>query len=666
MKFPQASRLLLTILTSAVVVLTNAPAYANHPQVSLVGSDFEIDTDANMTADHVGAIDWGNVAEAKKADAASGVGDDSFGQGAKEDTPDPSVVSGSIPPNKSDLKTFGLYLEEKGAKRFLHLFWHRVQDPSGTTNMDFEFNQGSTLSSNGITPVRIAGDMLVQYDLSQGGVNPRLFLSTWLTGTEVPPKTAASCEGSSKLPCWSKKVDLSAAGVATGSINISAIPASESDGLGTVSPRTFGEATIDFSAVASTGGGGCLSFGSAYLKSRSSDSFSSALKDFVAPISRGVSNCASLKIEKKDDAGTMLGGVQFQLFADNAPVGGSYNVPAATDGVTALYGCTTSTVDPIGVCTIGNVLPGNYWVVETAAPAGHDIAAPQAITVSVGDELKTYTFENARQPASVKIVKQDDAGAALNGAGFTLYNDLAPTGTFQAGTDTAVSPAKSCTTAVNGTCTISSILPPGKYCVDETTVPVGYTKAAAQCFTLALNQNLELSTFVNVRKTGAIRITKTRKHAAAAVPAADPHAGVEFTVSGGGLAQSIKATTDSQGIACVGGLSLSSFAGVGNYTVTETVPANYVADGDLAKTVTVSLEATCGSGNEAAVAFSNTPLTDISISVDSLINGGTKSTIVCKLGETVVGEVNPAQGDPTLNLEDLNPGLYVCTIDVDP
>ena len=47
--------------------------------------------------------------------------------------------------------------------------------------MDFEFNKSSTISSNGVTPVRTAGDVLIQYDLANGGVNPELFLSRWVT-----------------------------------------------------------------------------------------------------------------------------------------------------------------------------------------------------------------------------------------------------------------------------------------------------------------------------------------------------------------------------------------------------------------------------------------------------------------------------------------------------
>ena len=90
-------------------------------------------------------IDWANVAETRKADLPTGADDDSFGQGTKEDTAVPTVVDGSIPPNKSDLLNFGVYLETTpSGRRFLNMFWHRVQEPSGTTNMDFEFNQSST------------------------------------------------------------------------------------------------------------------------------------------------------------------------------------------------------------------------------------------------------------------------------------------------------------------------------------------------------------------------------------------------------------------------------------------------------------------------------------------------------------------------------------------
>jgi len=117
-------------------------AVASHPEVSLSGSNFEIDTDANLKVDDPSpSIDWASVSEIRKADTTSGPLDESFGQGTKEDTPVPSVVDGSIPPNKSDLKFFGVYQEGTTATGFLNLYWSRVQEPAGTTNMDFELNK---------------------------------------------------------------------------------------------------------------------------------------------------------------------------------------------------------------------------------------------------------------------------------------------------------------------------------------------------------------------------------------------------------------------------------------------------------------------------------------------------------------------------------------------
>jgi hypothetical protein len=120
-------------------------AFADHPVVTLTGSNFEIDVDANLRVDHASpSIDWASVGQTRVSDTASGSGDESFGQGTKEDTAVPTVVTGGIPPNKSDLKEFGLYQEGTSSGGFLHLYWSRVQDPKGTTNMDFEFNQSAS------------------------------------------------------------------------------------------------------------------------------------------------------------------------------------------------------------------------------------------------------------------------------------------------------------------------------------------------------------------------------------------------------------------------------------------------------------------------------------------------------------------------------------------
>ena len=516
---------LLALGASALALSVIVPigAFASHPEVSLPGSDFEIDTDANLKVDDAGSIDWASVQETRKTEAFTGSQDESFGQGTKEDTAVPSIVDGGIPPNKSDLKSFGVYQEGATSSGFLHMFWSRVQDPSGTTNMDFEFNQNTAApgQGNGVTPLRTAGDLLITYDLSKGGTHPVLSLRTW-SGT-----------------AWGPADDLTTSGKATGSINTSPVPAAQSDGLGDLDPRTFGEASIDLSEILPTDQ--CATFASVYLKSRASDSFTSALKDFVPPLAKTISNCGSITIHKVDDSGNPLQGAVFTLFVDNAPLDGP--PPHGTEDTMTSKTCTT---DASGNCTISNVLQGQYWVVETTTPPNHQQAADQNVIVAAG--------------------------------------------------------------------------------VD---VPL---------------------TFINPRNAGAIKITKTRKHAASG-SGDHPHAGVDFTVNG------VTKTTDANGVACFDGLLF------GSYPVHEVTPAGYQGEAD--KTVTVDNNARCSDNPFVGetVSFSNTPLTNITVSVDSQVDGGTASTITCTGKAPAQTDTN---GDGSVSLSNLSPGTYVCEVVVDP
>lgn len=425
----------LSVFAVVAMLLTSAvgAAFASHPEVSLSGSNFEIDTDANIKVDDAGSLDWANVAESRKADTPSGQNDESFGNGTKEDTAVPSIVDGGIPPNKSDLKFFGVYQEGSTSSGFLNLFWSRVQDPTGTTNMDFEFNQSNVASANGVTPVRTAGDLLIIYDLSNGGTKPTLSLRVW--------------NGSS----WGPATDLSASTKAAGSINTSAIAAGDADGLGAHSARTFGEAQIALSSIF-TDPSVCKSFGSAYLKSRSSDSFTAALKDFVPPVSINISNCGSINIHKQDDAGAALQGAVFQLYKDNSPVGGSRG---AEDTAVAGKSCTTNAS---GDCTISNVLAGEYWVVETTTPAGYETAPDKHATVGA-DTTVSLIFIDPRQRGAIIVTKLRKHAA--DGAGDHPH----------AGVDFTVNGVTK-TTDSNGKACFDNLLF-GSYSVHETT-PSGY------------------------------------------------------------------------------------------------------------------------------------------------------------------------------------------------
>ena len=96
--------------------------------------------------------------------------------------------------------------------------------------------------------------------------------------------------------------------------------------------------------------GTCEAFGSAFLKSRSSASFTAEVKDFVAPVSVNISNCGTINIHKVTENGN------------------------ATFGYTTTGGLTPSTfnLQGGGTQTYGpdTVKPGGYSVTESTVPSG--------------------------------------------------------------------------------------------------------------------------------------------------------------------------------------------------------------------------------------------------------------------------------------------------------
>jgi Prealbumin-like fold domain len=244
--------------------------------------------------------------------------------------------------------------------------------------------------------------------------------------------------------------------------------------------------------------------------------------------------------------------------------------------------------------------------------------------------------------ASVSVRKVGSDGGSQAGVVFTLYE----------GPDTSGTVVGTCTVDSNGDCLPPfTNLQPGQYTIDETNTPPNYAKDASLPFTFTLAQGEDKALeFTDVAQLGAIKVTKTRKHAADG-PGDHPHAGVSFTV--GGVTQQ----TDANGETCFDGLAQDT------YTVHEEVPLGYHVDANDQQ-VTVDNAATCADvpyGGETA-SFHNTPLTDITISVDSQVDGGTASTINC---DGVTGSTG-ANGDGSVTRTDLEPGTYTCTVVVDP
>lgn len=435
---------------------------------NLTGSHFEIDTpSANLVVDGTSpspSIDWLNTAGTAmrtgvvvKPDKPTGSGDDSFGQGTSEADPIPTVTDGSIPPNKSDLTNFGIYVEKTASGSFMNLFWTRVQDPVGSTNMDFEFNQSSTLSSNGVTPVRTSGDLLIEYHLANGGTVVTLTLRTW--------------DGS----VWGPAVALS--GSSIGSINTTIIVATDSGGLGSLSPRTFGEASIDLAAILPSGQ--CKTFGSAYLKSRASDSFTSAIKDFIAPLTANVTNCGSVLVQKNDNNSNALAGAAFTVTPGQLTASGQNT----SDTIPAVANHT-------GLFCIENMAFGTVTVHESTTPTGYDPGADQTFTVTdngtcaarvAATASPDLTFVNIPKVGAIKITKTGKDKRCV-GPNDPDANCSASATRLLAGAVFAIKQgttvvATSVATDANGVTCVSG-LPLGTYDIEETTTPANYQTAA--------------------------------------------------------------------------------------------------------------------------------------------------------------------------------------------
>jgi hypothetical protein len=213
-----------------------------------------------------------------------------------------------------------------------------------------------------------------------------------------------------------------------------------------------------------------------------------------------------INIHKTGFGGAPLQGAVFTLFTRTGLE--TEHTPGASTGKT----CTT---DAAGDCSILNVAPGDYWVVETTTPAGYDTAQDESVTVPLGSSPNTggvvgVTISDPVVPGTVNIHKTGLNGSDLNGATFTLYVNNSPTAGPRGGEDTITT--KTCTTAGAGTCTISSVTP-GNYWVVETTTPAGYDTAPEQAVVVGIGttahagdtDNLE---FVDPVVNGKVSVTK--------------------------------------------------------------------------------------------------------------------------------------------------------------
>lgn len=454
MKLIHRTRWGACLAVGALVVAAATSASAATPPPPLSGSTFE-GGDGNLTVETPGNTDWANVAGLNTGiDLPSGSTDNAFGQGTKEDNSNVTVVTGSIPPNKNDLTRFYEASETTGPNNhtFLYLAWERLVN-IGNANLDFEINKSATTGFTGTTtgPVtlnRTAGDLLVTYDFSGSGT-PTLGINTWLTA--AAGNTVSQCFSANALPCWGKHTTLNGTD-SEGAVNTATVldPLQNNASLGT---GLFGEAAIDLTAANIIPPGTCEAFGSAFVKSRSSSSFTAEIKDFIAPIAVNISNCGSITIKK---------------VTTNAP---------ANDATSFAYTTTSLTPSTFSLKNSGSqvysALPaGNYSVTEAAQAAPWSFVSVKcdpstdvtttgqqvSIALATGENVTcTYTNHYMNSPTIATTLSSNPItvggsvhdSATLSGASsttptgtvtYTVYTDNACTlGAQSAGTKTLAS-----------------------------------------------------------------------------------------------------------------------------------------------------------------------------------------------------------------------------------
>lgn len=619
-------------LAAAVAVTGLAvSSLALSASATIPGSTFE-GGDGNVISD--GAIDWVNIASNPNiqlevgADLPTGSSDNSFGQGSKENNVNVHVGLGSIPNSKADIGRFAVASETvANGDVMMYLAWTRNND-SGTTNFDFEINQlaqpDMTVEGD-VTLNRSVGDLLITYDFQGGAQKPTLAVRLW-TGT--------AWGASTPLGNTVSEAEVNRAGP------VSIVPFG---GTGTVPAFRFGEAAINLTDAGilpdqSDPDAPCVGFGSAFVKSRSSNAFTAELKDFIAPIPVHINNCGTIIIEKVTDPDPDETNTQFDFTLTGGP-------SSLSESFDLLNGESETFTD---------VKAGDGYVAEEIVPTGWDLTSATCddgspvtnIDVSVG-EVVTCTFTNTGR-ATLTILKLAERPNV--DFSFTADAPLTPA-TFEL----ADTESRDFTNLAAGTYGVAEDGEDGWNLVSAT-CDNGDTPDAVE-----LNPGDHVTcTFINEVERGAVLIHKTAKHAASPTGVID-HAGVTFTVANATNGTNLQAVTDANGLACVDNVPVSLLDG--NYTVTETVPAGYVsADAEQSYTV---VESDCDSA--LALEFVNTPLTNVTVSVDSIIPGGTASVIDCGDGPVNTDAVT-GDGSVTLpNLEPTAPSVTVtCTITIDP
>jgi hypothetical protein len=341
------------------------------PGSSFQGGDGD-QTDAASNVDWQGLSAAGRVVHSPDANDQ----DTAFTSGTKENEPgswDFAHEAGGVKPSDANIRDAWSAVDQGGADAFLYSAFAR-ETASGSTFVTFELNHDSRLWNNGLAmiPCRRTGDILVSYEA--GGGNADVVLQRWVTSET---NAASGCATRGRLePSTGLSPNVDAQGAMNAAAITTYLPGASD---GSIPARRFGEAALNLSELLGAINGGCFSFGSIWMHSRSSPSDSANMQDYVAPRSIALRSCAAsgTKFHDLDGDGVRDRGEpglpRWLIWAD-------YD----NDGVQD-RGEPFAYTDNEGQYVINDIRPprGRYWLRETLpTPAGRRRASRAGVACS--------------------------------------------------------------------------------------------------------------------------------------------------------------------------------------------------------------------------------------------------------------------------------------------
>jgi hypothetical protein len=309
---------MIAVLVAAALALAAPLTPTGDP---LAGSDFQ-GADGNQASEGA-LIDWdalhdaGRVVHNPDANAL----DTAFAGGTKEGDPNQWALTteeGGVTPGKANIHDAWSAVDQPGGTTFLYLAFTRGAS-TGDTFLTFELNQDERLWRNKAgehIPCRTEGDILVSYEIS--GNSAEVFLRRWHTLTTDPD---TGCARTGDVEAFTTvRADFEA----QGAINAGQIPNVLPGFYGDAIPAVrFGEAALNLDKLLGQAfPGGCYAFGSMWMHSRASTSYSSQMQDYVAPQSIDLRTCSAAGTKffdldadgKRDPAEPGIPG--FEIYAD--------------------------------------------------------------------------------------------------------------------------------------------------------------------------------------------------------------------------------------------------------------------------------------------------------------------------------------------------------------